>query len=186
VSDLPYYDSPDLTPRWHDVSHTVAPFAMTTQAGESLSSRDLEGRVYVASFIYTRCSVVCPRLVTSLREVDSAIPDPRLVVLSFSVTPDQDPPSVLAEFGRERRIDSARWKLLTGDKRAIYDLAHSSFFADDERLTGTGAENEFLHTEKLVLVDGAGKVRGVYNGSQRFDVEHLIEDIGRLLGSSKS
>jgi len=178
---LPFYDSPELTPRWHDVAHRVAPFVMTTQMGESLSSGDLEGRVYVASFIYTRCSVVCPRLVQSLKEVTAAIGDPRLTILSFSVTPDQDPPEVLAEFGRERGIVSARWKLLTGDQAAIYDLARSSFFADDGRLSGTGIENEFLHTEKLVLVDQHGKIRGVYNGSQRFDVEHLISDAGRLL-----
>jgi protein SCO1 len=178
---LPYYDSPELTPRWHDVSHRVAPFTMTTQTGEVLKSDDLAGRIYVASFIYTRCSVVCPGLIRSLRQVEAAISDARLTLLSFSVTPDQDSPAVLAEFGRDRRIDPQRWKLLTGAQGDIYRLAHSSFFADDERLTGTGNENEFLHTEKLVLVDGVGKVRGVYNGSQRFDVEHLIDDARKLL-----
>ena len=175
--ELPYYDSPELTPRWSETDHHVEPFELTTQTGEPLRSSDLAGRVYVASFIYTRCSVVCPRLVQSLRQVQAATAGTRAQILSFSVTPAQDPPDVLAQFGRDRNIDPAAWKLLTGSQDTIYRLARQSYFADDARLVLAGAEGDFLHTEKLVLVDGDGRLRGVYNGTQPFDVERLIADI---------
>jgi protein SCO1/2 len=181
-TSLPYYDSSELTPRWHDVDHRVAPFEMTTQTGDALRSTDLGGRVYIASFIYTRCGLICPTLVANLRRAESAIADKRLLILSFTVTPDTDSPAVLADFGRERSIDPAGWKLLTGPKDTIYRLARDSYFADDARLAETGP-NDFLHTEKLVLVDGAGKLRGVYNGTQPADIEHLVTDAKVLLKS---
>jgi len=181
---LPYYDSVDLTPRWNISGHRIAPFVMTTQAGEKLSSEDLAGRVYLASFIYTRCASICPRLVENLMKVQKAVTDPRVLMVSFSVTPALDTPVVLADFARDRGIDVARWKLLTGEQTTIYALARDSFFADDTRLAGTGADNDFLHTEKIALVDGTGRLRGIYNGTQPAEIDHAIEDIGRLLGAS--
>ena len=178
---LPFYDSAELTPRWHTVEHRVAPFALTDQTGKTFDSTSVAGRVYVASFIYTRCSLVCPRLVGSLKTVEAAVQDPRLRILSFSVTPDHDPPEVLTAFARERQIDTGRWTLLTGPQSTIYGLARQSYFADDARLIEPGGAGDFLHTEKLVLVDGEGRLRGVYNGTQKFDIEHLIGDIKVLL-----
>jgi protein SCO1/2 len=180
---LPYYSESTFTPAWTPVAHRVRPFAMFDQTGSRVTDRDFAGRPYVASFIYTRCSVICPQLVSGLKKVDQRVRDPRLVILSFSVTPDLDPPSVLAVFGRDRGIDPRRWKLLTGRKADILSLARDSFFADDGRLRESLKDEEsFLHTEKIVLVDGDGRLRGVYNGSQRFDLDHLVDDAILLLG----
>ncbi len=180
---LPYYESRELTPRWTRTTRHVGRFTLTAQTGSTFTDADLTSRVYVASFVYTRCSELCPRLVRSLQRVQASVGDPRFLILSFSVTPDLDTASVLASFGRERQIDPARWKLLTGDRQVIYRLARESFFASDERLQASDAD-AFLHTEQLVLVDGAGRIRGVYNGTQPSDVDHLIEDAGQLLAAS--
>jgi protein SCO1 len=179
---LPYYGSPALTAEWTATAHRTSEFSLLTQTGERLTNADLAGRVHVVSFIYTRCGLVCPRLVKSLTRVQAEIADPRLWLVSFSVTPEADSPEVLAAFGRERGIDAGRWKLVTGDKRAIYSLARDSYFASDERLRASSADPDaFLHTEKLILVDASGQIRGVYNGTQPFDVEHLMQDVRVLL-----
>ena len=178
---LPFYGSADLTPRWAPTDHRIAPFSVTTQSGAAFNERDLDGRVYVASFIYTRCTVQCPRLVSQLKRVAERISDPRFRILSFTVTPDLDTPSVLEAFGRERRIDAARWKLLTGSKRGIYDLARTSYFASDERLSGQFDADALLHTERFTLVDEQGRIRGVYNGTQPADIDHLVQDANVLL-----
>lgn len=188
---LPFYSSPDLTPGWSGSTHRVAPFSLMTQTGAALTSANLEGRVHVASFIYPRCSSICPALVGSLLRVQSAIDDPRFRIVSYSVTPDLDTPEILAAFGRERGVNPERWSLVTGDKTTIYRLARDSYFANDERLRGqaTGTDG-FLHTEKLVLVDPEGRLRGVYNGTLPSDVDHLIDDaralVARLSASSTS
>ena len=70
---------------------------------------------------------------------------------------------------------------MTGDEQTIYRLARDSYFADDGRLDEVGRSSElFLHTEKVLLVDQNGRLRGVYNGSLSFEVEKLIADIELL------
>jgi protein SCO1/2 len=181
ATPLPYYESNDFTPRWTGSTHQVGAFSLTAQTGAPFTDRDLAGRVHVASFIYTRCSGICPMLVSSLKRVQAAIDDPNVLIVSYSVTPELDSPAVLAAFGHERGVDPARWKLVTGDRDQIYALARDSYFASDERLRATLADpGAFLHTEKLVLVDGAGRLRGVYDGMQPFEIDHLIEDANAL------
>lgn len=179
---LPFYSSADFTPSWRGTTHRVADFSLVRQTGASFTNRDLRGRVHLASFIYTRCSGVCPALVASLRRVDRAVQDDRFRIVSYSVTPDLDPPAVLADFGKERGINPARWILATGEKAEIFRLARESYFASDEVMSKTLADpNAFLHTEKLILVDAKGQIRGVYDGTLPSDVDHAIADARLLL-----
>ena len=102
-------------------------------------------------------------------------------IVSFSVTPDTDTPEALARFGSERGIDARSWSLVTGSKHTIYTLARESYFSDDERVGASPDDvTAFLHTEKLVLVDANGRLRGIYNGTQPHAVDQLIADISRL------
>ena len=155
---VPFYDSPDFTPRWSQTPARVVDFALTSQQGKPVTGADLRGRIHVASFIFTRCTAVCPALVRQLKRVQAE--DVRLV--SFSVTPDLDTPAALAAYGAREGIDPAQWLLLTGDRSAIVRLAREFYFADDRRLEST--TGGFLHTEKVLLVDAEGRLRGVYNG----------------------
>jgi protein SCO1/2 len=173
-STLPYYDSADFTPRWKATPPRPLAFELTSQSGEPVSARDLEGRIHVASFIFTRCSTVCPALVKQLKRVQAAAGNVRLV--SFSVTPDLDTPATLAAYGAREDIDPTRWLLLTGNAATVTRLAREFYFADDGRLPS----GSLLHTEKVLLVDGAGRLRGVYNGTVPFDIDRLIGDIGEL------
>ena len=86
-------------------------------------------------------------------------------------------PALLASFGHARGIDPARWRLVTGDRRTIYQLARESYFADDRRAAGP---KEILHSEKVLLVDRHGRLRGVYNGTLPFEMERLIVDVRQL------
>ncbi|MFN7980936.1 MAG: SCO family protein [Vicinamibacterales bacterium] len=178
---LPYYDEPTFTPRWTPGAHVVNAFSFDTQTGGTISDRTLRGKPYVASFIYTRCAAVCPLVVRQLARVARAMTAHDARIVSFSVTPDVDTPEALAHFGQERGIDPRVWSLATGRKREIYALARSSFFADDTRVGASDDdETAFLHTEKLVLVDGDGRLRGVYNGTQPHAVDQLIADLRAL------
>jgi len=185
VAALPYYGASDFTPNWRPVAHRVGAFSLTDQRGRAFTDQDVAGRVYVASFIYTRCSLVCPVLVKNLRTVQNATVSAGIggaMIVSFSVTPDIDTPEVLGAFGRERGIDADRWRLVTGDKQTIYSLARDAYFADDERVrAAVDQPDAFLHTEKLVLVDQQGRLRGVYDGTLPRDIELLIADAQALL-----
>jgi protein SCO1/2 len=180
---LPYYDSADLTPRWtRSVDHRIADFSLTTQTGDRLRRADLLGKVHVATFIYTRCAGICPAMVSQLSKVQKAIADRHdVVIVSYSVTPNVDTPAMLDLFGRERGINTGLWKLVTGDAEQIYALARTSYFADDGRLDAAApAAEQFLHTEKALLVDREGKLRGVYNATLPHEIDKLIADLNVL------
>ena len=100
--------------------------------------------------------------------------DPEVVLVSFSVAPSVDTPEVLAEYAAANGIEAATWRLATGSRDRIYDLARSSYLAD---ASVGGGPNDFLHTERVLLVDHDRHIRGVYQGTQAFEVSRLLEDI---------
>jgi len=180
---LPFYDSAALTPRWTQSSnHKIADFSLVSQSGHRLTRADVIGKVHVASFLFTRCAGICPAMVSQLSKVQVAISGRNAMLVSYSVTPQEDTPESLAAFGALRGIDPHRWKLVTGDAEKIYELARTSYFADDGRLeVGKAASEQFLHTEKALLVDREGRLRGVYNATLSHDIEKLIGDLDQLL-----
>ena len=182
---LPFYDSADLTPRWtRSSSHRIADFDLLTQTGAPINRADLMGKVHVATFIFTRCAGICPAMVTQLSKVQAAIAQRQAILVSYSVTPQDDSPETLAAFGRLRRVDPRQWKLVTGDPDQIYELARTSYFADDGRLVeGKPATEQFLHTEKALLVDRNGHLRGVYNATLPHEIDKLLSDLDLLLGT---
>ncbi len=186
AADLPFYADRTFSPSWSPVAHSVttaaaADEAFVDQTGAAFTVSSLRGRVHVASFIFTRCSVICPPLVSSMKRVQSAVAGRDVTLLSYSVTPDLDTVDVLRTFGGDRGVDPARWKLLTGNPAGVIRVARDLYFADDDGMRASLAKPDaFLHTEKLLLVDADGQIRGIYNGTQPFEIQKLIEDIRSL------
>ncbi len=178
---LPYYESRDFTPYWTKVDHRVEPFRLVDQENRPVTERDLDGKIHVASFLFAQCPNLCPTLVQKLKPVQDAIRDrPDAVMVSYSVTPTTDTPAVLAEFGRLRGIDPTRWRLLTGDLSEVKRTIRDSYFADDDRPIDGVPQNRLLHTEKVLLVDRGRHIRGIYNGTNAFEMERLVQDIATL------
>jgi protein SCO1/2 len=185
---LPFYDSADLSPRWtRAVDHRIADFNLVNQHGKPIARADLLGQVHVASFIYTHCAGVCPSMITQLKKVQTAIgARPGAKLISYSVAPQQDTPETLAAFAELRGIDDAIWTLVTGDAEQIYALARTSYFADDGRIDpAMPAAEQFLHTEKVLLVDRDGRLRGVYNATLPHEIDKLTTDLETLMGDAR-
>lgn len=182
---LPFYQSRELTPEWLTPAeardaHRIRPFELPDQDGRTVGMRELRGRVHVASFFYTSCHQVCPRLRSSLARVQDAFAgDAGVALVSFTVDPGRDTEGVLRRYARVNRVRSGRWHLLRGSEAQIRDLAARSYFVELSDETGNTA-GDLLHTETLVLVDGEGRIRGVYNGTRAYDVTQLIGDIRTL------
>jgi protein SCO1/2 len=184
---LPFYNTPDFTPVWltpgdagYNTIHTISKFNFTNQLGQSISNKSVVGKIYVANFFFTSCGSICPQMMGNLAKVqDVFAKDTDVVILSHSVTPLHDNVSVLFKYANTHHIDGKKWWLLTGDKQAIYQLARQSYFAENDNGFGKSV-NEFLHTENLVLIDKHGRIRGVYNGSLRLEVDNLVAHIKLL------
>ncbi|MXX61010.1 MAG: SCO family protein [Holophagales bacterium] len=139
---------------------------LVDQNGESFGSDELVGEVYVASFLFTRCATVCPRLTASLRQLErryreEGVEEVRLV--SFSVDPEHDTPERLRDYAGSRSIDLERWSLVTGVEPEVRSIVVDGFALPmGERLDLAGGLVDVAHAARLALVDRDGAVRGYY------------------------
>ncbi len=187
---LPYYNEPDFSPIFIEnksevgkkINHQIQNFSFSNQDSLPISQVDIEGKIHVANFIFTKCGVVCPMLTKNLKTVsDSLEAENDLVFLSYSVTPWIDSPSVLKSYKQRNNIKNKNWHFLTGNKSEIYNLARKSYFAEED-IGFAKDSTQFLHTEHFILVDKDKRIRGIYNGTLSFEMQQLIEDI-RVLNS---
>ena len=148
-----------------DKIHSIGDFKFQNQKGNWITQDDLEGKIYVANFFFSICPNICPLMMGNLLKVqDTFKSNPHIKILSHTVMPWIDSVGRLREYADFNGINAESWSLLTGDKKEIYELARNSYFAD-EGFGKTVTENDdFLHTENLVLIDQNRHIRGVYNG----------------------
>ncbi|MBX2903958.1 MAG: SCO family protein [Chitinophagales bacterium] len=185
---LPYYNTPDFTPSFLEndaqvmdsIMHQIEDFAFVNQDGKLVSEKSIEGKIHVASFIFTSCRGICPTMTQHLKKASTYFEkDSNVVFLSFSVTPWMDSTAVLKAYKLRYNISNPNWHFLTGRKDAIYHLARTSYFAEED-LGFTKDSTDFLHTEHLLLIDKTKRLRGVYNGTLQLDIENLMADIKAL------
>lgn len=184
---LPFFNSAEFTPEWisetsadYAAIHTIPAFKFTNQEGEVVTNKTYEDKIYVADFFFTTCPGICPRLAKNMGALQDAFKnDDDVLLLSHSVTPEQDSVPVLKEYAIENKVDSKKWNLVTGNKKEIYDIARKSYFADED-FVKTQDENAFIHTENFVLIDKKGRIRGVYNGTLAVETERILRHIKLL------
>ena len=184
---LPFINKPDFTPEWISTNdpaykniHTIPAFSFTDQDGKTVTEKDVEGKIYVTDFIFTRCGSICPIMTTNMGTLQEKYKnDNDVLLLSHSVTPTMDSVAVLKKYAEAKGIISGKWHLLTGNEDQIYAMAKKQYYAGDTiGYYQTG--NEFLHTENFILVDKRRRIRGVYNGTLSLEMERLIDDIATL------
>ena len=168
---LPIYSPRDINPELVDSTvqhigndHKIADFAFTNQNGKIITQKDYENTIYVADFFFTTCPTICPKMTDNMVWLQNQLKNnPKVKLLSFSVTPDIDTPEVLKKYALEKGVDDSRWNLVTGDKKVIYYLARKSYLA-----VKTGKPEEMydmVHTENFILVDKNKRIRGFYDGT---------------------
>ena len=187
--NLPYYNEATFSPQFlsnsaeieKKIPHTIADFSFLNQDSVLINQHTVENKIHVANFIFTSCGSICPTMTKNLKLVSDAFKkNKEIVFLSYSVTPWIDKPHVLKKFKTNYGILTNNWHFLTGSKNEIYKLARQSYFAEED--IGFSKDNsEFLHTEHFVLVDKNKRIRGIYNGTLRLEMQQLIEDINTLI-----
>jgi len=153
-------------------------FELKNQNGKLVSNKDLEGKIVVTDFFFTHCPSICPKLTANLKSIQEAMnDDPSILINSFSIDPERDSVGRLAQYASKFEVEG-QWNLLTGDKKIIYQLARKKFMVDASE--GDGGPNDFIHSDKFVLMDVKGRIRGYYKGTDENEVKQLIVDIRKL------
>lgn len=164
--------------------HRIPPFRLVDQDGDTVDQSVVKGKIYVADFFFTRCGTICPKISSQLTRVQDIFRDNATIkFLSYSVDPEHDGPAELKAYAKRYDAIPGKWYFLTGKKADIYNLAMTGYYlpAVDAGVKAGIPDETFIHSEKLVLVDKDGIVRGFYDGTDKEDVDRLVLEIRVLL-----
>lgn len=157
----------------------VSDFQMMNQDGKIIKTNSWDGKIVVVNFFFTHCTSICPKMIVNLKGVqDAFLNEKKVVINSFTVDPERDTINRLSSYAQLFNIQSNNWNLLTGEKRMIYLLARKSFKVD--ATDGDGGPNDFIHSDKLILIDTQKRIRGYYDGTDKNQINQLIKDIRKL------
>ncbi len=144
----------------------VEAFSLTERSGRTVTNKDLLGRPWVVSFVFTRCAGPCRLITGQFRELqDSLFPDdgsdPGFRLVTLTVDPKRDTPEQLANYAELFKAHPEYWLFLTGDQNEIYHLIQKSFQNSVAQRTGKDRQPGFEveHTGNVLLVDADGRVR---------------------------
>ena len=159
--------------------HKIADFSLTNQNGKTITQNDYKGKIYVADFFFTTCQTICPIMTDHMRDIQKEVlNDDDVMLLSHSVTPKIDSVAQLKRYAKLKGVNDAKWNLVTGDKKHIYELARKSYLA--VKTNGNGDEYDMIHTENFMLIDKKRQIRGFYDGTDPEAISQLLKDIKTL------
>lgn len=161
------------------VQHYIPDFSFISQNNLPLGSADMKGKITIVDFFFTSCPSICPVMSTEMERVDDAFRDREDVqIYSISIDPTYDTPEVLDSYAQKHNA-SRKWHFLSGGVEETYRLARCGFVLPT--IDGQGNPDDFVHSDKFVLVDEIGRIRGYYSGTNREDVDKLILETKILL-----
>ncbi|MGV3623474.1 MAG: SCO family protein, partial [Archangium sp.] len=164
------------------VLSTVPAFAFVDQSGGEFNAAKLDGEVWVANFIFTRCPNICPKFTAKMGALQdrSAAELGNLKLVSFTVDPEFDTPEVLKAYGEKHRADFSRWTFARGDKPELEKVIREGMLQPMD--WGDGKDlNSVVHGSYFALIDGKRQVRGVYRFSEPGAVDQVLRDARILL-----
>ncbi len=164
--------------------HQLPDISLTNQLGQKVSLKELHGKILVADFFFTHCPTICPALTASMKKLQEGITNAKRVgnntpdflhLLSFSIDPERDSVARLKNWADRFQVNPDQWWLVTGEKKAIYNMAINEMKLGI--VDGKGIDSEFIHTDHMVLLDTSLNVRGYYHGLDDASMAKLSEDI---------
>lgn len=158
------------------IYHTVGNFSLTDQQGKTVTEQNFKNKIYVADFFFTTCKTICPKMSEGLQDVAYQFKDDTLIrLISHTVNPENDSVPVLAAYSLHYHARPGKWYFVTGEKKQIYKLAREDYYLPVA--PGNGGPDDFIHSEKLILVDPAKRIRGIYDGTDAWEIARLKDEI---------
>lgn len=162
--------------------HIAGPFTFTNQNGQIVTEHDVMGKTTVVEYFFTTCPGICKVMNKNLSRVANTFQNqPDFLILSHTVNPDTDSVPVLNAYAHKLGAAAGHWIFLTGDKQKLYTAARNDYLLAVEDATPGNISDDFIHTEKVALLDNQRQIRGFYDATDSISVDKLIRDVGVLL-----
>ncbi len=147
---------------------TLPDFTLTNQNGRRMTLADFRGQIWIADAIFTRCPSQCLLMSQHMKETQDALPAGLPIQLvSFTTDAAFDQPPVLKKYAQRFGARDNRWSFLTGDKSALHRVEVDGLklsVLDKPAAERDSTDDLFIHSEKFVLLDKLGRIRGYYDG----------------------
>ncbi len=173
---LPYFAPNNERVSDAEDAPALGDFTFTDKEGKPAASGTWKGRAAVVHFFFTSCPTFCPMMMSQVRAIQESGADVSLV--SITVDPAHDTPANLQAYIQRTGFGQDNWQLLTGDKRELYRFARKGLYVTATE--GDGGPEDFIHSDRLVLLDKNQRIRGYYSGISEKEVRLLLDDLKKL------
>lgn len=160
---------PDPPPR----SHTLPSFSLRDARGRTVTSRDLAGQVYVASFVAADCKR-CGKLEAGLRGLRHSYEQmsvDNVKMVTFVYAPEGTERAALQRLERSYGARGKRWLLLGGPREQL-DRLREGFRFPAAAKAARARDGGFAG--RLAIVDQHGGVRGFYAIDKKEGFEEVL------------
>ncbi len=151
-------------------------FTLTERSGREFNSSEMEGKVWVAGFFFTGCTSLCREQNLFVQKLQAEYGDDGVQFLSITCDPENDTPETLAEYAKLFDADAEKWFFLTGDLDYLKQVGNKQFQL---------AVAEKTHSERLVVIDKWGTMRGNFHWTDPEDAHRMKKKIETLLAETE-
>lgn len=172
-----------------DVDIPTPAFTLTERHGQKVSSTELRGQVWVASFVFTRCTGPCPQVTGTMTRLQSELKladEPNLRFVTFTVDPERDTPTELLDYAQKFRAHEQKWLFLTGNEEQMHRLLKEGFKVSAQRSPMPKPGEEFDHSSRIIVVDQQGSIRGFFDGIRREKGQQVEQEFTANLEALKA
>jgi protein SCO1/2 len=159
------------------IYHTLGDFKLLDQDGKPVSLKSFDDKIFVANFFYTHCPAVCNEMNSNMDSLAQAWAKNKMVhFASITVDPARDSVQAIKAYST-KFASQPKWSFLTGDTATIYHLARQGFLVNALKVDN----DDFIYSDKLILIDQHKRIRGYYSGTSLTDVIRLNDEIKVLI-----
>ncbi len=158
-------------------AYTLPSFQLQNHFGDTVTEKDVAGKIIVADFFFIQCPSICPRMKAQMLRVHETFKQrDDVLILSHTIDPKRDSVAALKAYAEKLEIKK-NWWFLTGNRDSLFSIADKYLISAEE---DPGSPGGFAHSGNFILIDKKGKIRGYYDGTNEQSVSKLIKDIGRI------
>ena len=145
--------------------------------GNSLTLKQLQGKVRVVAFVYTYCEHTCPIIVARIKAIMAKLNEQakqNTMVTLVTLDPERDTVERVQQYMQEKKLNTTSWQILVGDADDVLTL--SALFGVRYKPMG---QSDIAHSNIVSVIDQQGRLQGQLKGLRQ-DTDKFVTLIETL------